>query len=749
LLPNSAIKPILNVKAFAMRNINAAYAATNPIVDSAIEYANRGWPVFPCNPSTKQPYTTNGFKDATTDIDQIYDWWTLRPKAMIGLPTGPSTGFWALDIDLKPGANGEEELAKLEAANGCLPDTPSVSTPSGGTHYYFKHTAGVKNRGGFEPGIDVRGDGGYVIAPGSVRDDGCYYDWKSGVKELAAAPPWLLALVVRARGEATTGSATSTCYTAYVQKALNNELQALMAKSNNRNNQLNDSAFAVGQFVGAGAVSRNEAETRLYAAAVANGYVGKDGGASARATIRSGLNAGEQEPRKIPERDSGLFSPDPSELIAANDNEETTRLFLPKMHPAPFTSQAAGGLLSEISDWITSTAIIPVPELSLAASIALLAGIFGDRALGPTKSGVNLFMTTVMGVASGKGHAPKSIIRLATLAAKPGAVTNGDPTSYAAIERMLRRNKSTAIIMDEFGITLQDVSSRQKNPAAASIRKFLLAIYDQADSVFHGRQYASEDTKKDNEPIEGPALTVLGMTTGHTLYNGLSEDSLREGFVSRFIFIEGNHPETINPPRLSEAKDIPSGLVDNLRQASMVFPKSEGNLGGAFTKHIVPFDNGEEGDGYKRYAEVFLWEHWRGWTQRQRNVNGRASQNTIRLATIRAIARDQSKPLILAEDVEWGWAIVHQSILVITAGVDRHMSGSIAEALRKAVTEALRNAKNQMLPWSQLLQREGISQAASEKDVSDAVAWLIETGHVENLSGEKKPGARMSFRLKS
>jgi hypothetical protein len=77
------------------------------------------------------------------------------------------------------------------------------------------------------------------------------------------------------------------------------------------------------------------------------------------------------------------------------------------------------------------------------------------------------------------------------------------------------------------------------------------------------------------------------------------------------------------------------------------------------------------------------------------------------------------------------------------------MSGSIAEALRKAVTEALRNAKNQTLPWSQLLQREGISQATSEKDVSDAVAWLIETGHVENLSGEKKPGARMSFRLKS
>jgi Protein of unknown function (DUF3987) len=559
-----------------------------------------------------------------------------------------------------------------------------------------------------------------------------------------------LALVIRVKAETPhTRTKNSGGNPVYSEAAFTSELQKLIGSSSNRNNQLNDSAFNIGQFVGAGEISYRDAEDRLYGAATANGYVGKDGGASARATIKSGLDAGQREPREIPELTAKAFSPDPSELVAANDNEEQTRAFLPQMHPAPFTSQAAGGLLGEISEWITSTAIIPVPELSLAASIALLGGMFGDRALGPTRSGVNLFMTTVMGVASGKGHAPKSIIKLANLAAKPGAVTNGDPTSYAAIERMLRKNKSTAIIMDEFGITLQDVGSRQKNPAAASIRKFLLAIYDQADSTFHGRQYASEDSKKDNDPIEGPALTVLGMTTGHTLYNGLSEDSLSEGFVSRFIFVEGNHPTTINPPSLSGIQTIPSVLVDNLRRATMRFPKSEGNLGGAFTKHIVPFDDGEDGEGYKRYAEVFLWEHWNGWTPRQRTVNGRAAENTIRLATIRAISRDPSQPIIIAEDVEWAWAIVHQSILVITSGVDRHMSGSISEALRKAVTEALRNAKNQTLPWSQLLQRQGISQAASEKDVSDAVAWLIQTGHIENLAGEKKPGARMSFRLKS
>jgi hypothetical protein len=432
---------------------------------------------------------------------------------------------------------------------------------------------------------------------------------------------------------------------------------------------------------------------------------------------------------------------------AANDNEAPAPASIPapKMHPAPFTSKAAGGLLGEISDWITSTAIIPVSELSLAASIALLGGMFGDLALGPTRSGVNLFITTVMGVASGKGHAPKSIMNLAKLAAKPGAVTNGDPTSYAAIERMLRKNKSTSIVMDEFGITLQDVNSRQKNAASASIRKFLLAIYDQADSIFHGRQYASADTKKDDSPIEGPALTVLGMTTGHALYNGLSEDSLNEGFISRFVFVEGNHPETISAPGLSRVQSTPRALIDSLKKATTEFPRSKGNLA-AILKHIVPFAGGEDGDAYKRYAEVFLWQHWKGWSPRQHNVNGRAAENTVRLATIRAISRDPVQPSIIAEDVEWGWAIVHRSIEIITEGVDRYMSGSIPEALRKAVVEALRNAKGKTLYWSHLLQRDGVKQAET-KDVVQAITWLTQTGNVEIASGPKITGPGCKFRL--
>lgn len=440
------------------------------------------------------------------------------------------------------------------------------------------------------------------------------------------------------------------------------------------------------------------------------------------------------------------------EPVAANDNSpsaEPPRVLpqIPPMCQDPFALSSACGLLAEIADWITTTAIIPVPELSLTSAIALLGGMFGDRALGPTRSGLNLYLATVMGVASGKGHAPKSIITLASNAGRPGAVTNGDPTSYAAIERMLRKNISTVVVMDELGVTLQDVNNRRSNAASASIRKFLLTIYDQADSVFHGRQYASDETKKDDSPLIGPALSILGMTTPDTLYAGLSDDSLSDGFLSRFVFIEGEGPDEITAPKLNRSVTLPKGIIAKLKLAYDTFPKAEkGTFQTQTPKVQIPFSGDEGGEAYLRWTQVFDWQHAKIWTPREYHVNGRAAENTVRLATIRAVSRRPSDPVITVDDVEWGWAIVYRSIAVITAGVEEHMAGSIAESLRKAIIRALSQAKEKTLPWSQLLQREGVSQADSE-EVAKSLTWLIETGKVADLSGRSKPGARASFKL--
>ena len=308
---------------------------------------------------------------------------------------------------------------------------------------------------------------------------------------------------------------------------------------------------------------------------------------------------------------------------------------------------------------------------------------------------------------------------------------------------MLRKNASTVIVFDEFGVTLQDVNGRNASSPAASIRKFLLAIYDQANSVFDGRIYASAETKKVDDPIKGPALTVLGMTTPETLYAGLSQQSIADGFINRFVFVSGKPPSDIKPPALHRLHTPPELMVKALQEADLSFPKPAGNLG--VGKVVVEFDGGQEGDAYALWSEVFLWQHSPVWDETERNINGRAAENTIRLATIRAVSRSASKPLVTAEDVAWGWAIVHASIQVVTRGAEKHMSASPAEALRKSITAALQDASGYTLPLSKLMVRKGVS-GADHHALKSALQWLIDSGEISEISGRKSLAKGAKFR---
>jgi hypothetical protein len=133
-------------------------------------------PVFPCQPGGKKPLTEHGFKEATTNVEQIIAWWRRWPNANIGIPTGAASGLLVLDVDAQHG--GLETLARLEDENGRLPNAPTVRTGNGGLHIYFRDPGGVRNSTGLVgPGIDVRGDGGYVVAAGSIHENGNVYRW--------------------------------------------------------------------------------------------------------------------------------------------------------------------------------------------------------------------------------------------------------------------------------------------------------------------------------------------------------------------------------------------------------------------------------------------------------------------------------------------------------------------------------------------------------------------------------------------
>ena len=149
------------------------------MLEAALEYAGEGFAVFPLKVKDKIPATADGFKSATTDEHTIRRWWNQNPDFNIGIATGAvSGGLVVIDIDNGHGGDGSGSIRDWERANEQLPDTVTCLTGSGGVHYYYKFTEGYRNTAGLLDSVDIRADGGYVVAPPSVHPNGQLYEWE-------------------------------------------------------------------------------------------------------------------------------------------------------------------------------------------------------------------------------------------------------------------------------------------------------------------------------------------------------------------------------------------------------------------------------------------------------------------------------------------------------------------------------------------------------------------------------------------
>ena len=184
------------------------------MIEVALKYAEANIPIMPlhwiredgscsckkgqkCDSKGKHPIYSGWYKNSTTDTQQITRWWTIKPNANIGIPTGEKSSLLVLDVDDGGGAT----LAELEATNGKLPDTVTAITGSGGKHYVFKHPQGrnIPNKVKFAPGLDTRSTGGLIVATPSVHTSGNRYQWLAEHSPFdiipAEAPEWLLKLM--------------------------------------------------------------------------------------------------------------------------------------------------------------------------------------------------------------------------------------------------------------------------------------------------------------------------------------------------------------------------------------------------------------------------------------------------------------------------------------------------------------------------------------------------------------------------
>lgn len=277
-------------------------------IDAASVYIRRGWPVFPCHQPVpgacgcscghlscsspgKHPRVSGGLNAATVDGVQITAWWSRWPRANIGLRTGAASGLVVIDVD--PDHGGNDTMERLLAAHGALPPGRSVRTGSGGRHLYFRHPGGlVRNDAGrrLGPGVDIRGDGGYVIAPPSRHRSGRQYVVASHGGNIPELPEWLLeALQPPAPARRpSVEPVIEVRAAAWARAALDGELDRLdHAVEGTRNETLNRVAYRLGQIISAGRLQAGDVEPLLIQHGVATGLPEHE----VLATIRSGLRA--------------------------------------------------------------------------------------------------------------------------------------------------------------------------------------------------------------------------------------------------------------------------------------------------------------------------------------------------------------------------------------------------------------------------------------------------------------------------
>ncbi|WP_270935604.1 bifunctional DNA primase/polymerase [Falsiroseomonas oryzae] len=647
-----------------------------------------GVPVFPCDAS-KRPLTPHGFKDATADPVAIRRHFTSPAAAMIGMPTGEVTALVVVDVDVKDDRQGQ---AWLDANRDGLPPTWTVQTASGGRHLYFRWPGQpIRNSASrIAPGVDVRGDGGYVIVPPSpgylVANDAPLADLPDWLLSALLPPPTLppAALPQRPRLEGE-GSAIG-------RAALDERCEQIRnAPDGTKHHAVNEAAFAIGGMVSAGHLDEGTAWRGLSDALSVLLPRCRDQRAAER-TLQRAFREGMGQPQRVPYPAPEAIHPAApflATLYARRAQQQAKPL------PVPANILQPGGVLQMLVEECVRTALRPQPFLALGAAICAVGALAGRQYRTRTDLRTNVYVAAVAESGGGKDHAPEVIRRCFDRAGLERYLGGENLASGRGLLSALEQHPARLFQIDEFGLFLATVTGGRAPAHKAEIWSELMKLYSRAKGIYRGTEYAN---KKDAPRIDihQPCVCFHGTTTPSTFWKALEGGAMLDGSLARFlVFVtdtdrpERNRAAGIIAPsaKLLEAlKAIARGQGD---------PPPPGNLPDV---HVVPMKATDEPAPYavpmtsaaealhdRKLAEEDAWALKVAGTPQAAIVN-RLGENASKLALICAISRDPAHPRITEAEVAWGWALAEHCTRTVLRDAQRFLADSEFEKrLNKAI----------------------------------------------------------------
>jgi len=676
------------------------FIKSNEILQAALYYASIGIPLFPCRVSNKAPYTANGFKEASANREQIHRWWKNWPDAIIGMPTGETSGMLIVDIDPRHG--GDYSLQGLEDKYGTFPNTLTAITGGGGTHYYFRYP-GTEVRcstGKIAPGIDIKADGGYVILPPSGHQSGKSYFWDGDFdfKTVAPAPGWLLSLI----------------NTTHLSKALADSDSNTIAEGC-RNDALISLAGNMRR-VGMG-------EDEVLAAILTTNR------------LRCKPPLPESEIITIA-RSVCRYEPDMAAVIAVEGTPDTdisgittATCSSPIEDPGPIPDDYfdVPGFVRDYMDFCLATAPYPSRPLAFAGGMTLQAFLAGRKIR--LKGGIrpNIYMLALAGSGVGKdwprkvnSHIMNHVNALSCLGS---AFASGE-----GIQDVMAANFNMLFQSDEIDGMLRSISGA-KDARYENIMSTLLMFYTSSDHLFPMRTKAGQ-TKAGS--INQPSLTLFGTATPKYYYGALSERMLTNGFFSRMLIVDvGQRPLC---QRAGDIETIPKNILETAEYWQNQTQRFGGNLNWENPSPRIA--------EYTGCAEDILFDFQRHTDQKHRDTDlndeaartvwTRAAENARKLALLYACSEDYRNPRTSEKAALWATRFVTHQVQRQLYMASVYAAEGDFHALCLKAKERLRNSLDKQMPHSQLLKRMKIDRDSFKR----LIDTLLEQGDIRKKKND-------------
>lgn len=522
-----------------------------------LQYIAQGISIFPCN-KDKSPTTINGFYNASCDE---YTSSLFNESNLIGIPTGSKNNLIVLDFDINKKIPNTDEIDQRNIEQlideviqnyGPLPDTFQVESMSGGRHLYFllPENSNINSRTRFinkSLPIDIRGDGGYIIAPDGknyiVYDDCENLEIKNLKSRCALLPEWILNIQKEKKNEIIEVSKNEILPKSEIIE-IRSALSYIPADDRDNWVRIGISLKSTGSASAFGLWNEWSQKSDKYNP---NDMEKRWAGFKPRGDLTlASIFHEAQKYGWVTTYDTN----NKQQLIEVlSNNTPNIDKIKKEFQKKPFPEELLNptGLVGDIFHYILDKSIMPQPIFALSASLCAVGALAGRKVQTETGIRTNIYCLNVGGSGSGKEAPRKAIKELFFHAGCPEKACVEDLASDSAIITAMKETESQVFLLDEIGRFLE--STRKGATHLYNVVSVLLKMYSAADQVFHGKNYADE-TKK--SLIVQPNLCLLGSTVPDVLYKGLNYESATDGFLSRMLIFETDN----NRPRKQRDKNF-------------------------------------------------------------------------------------------------------------------------------------------------------------------------------------------------